>query len=170
MCFDRLSLRNSPSKNMPKLGLTTVLTSSSNLTPLITLATLPPQEALMPLELRPSTPWLTRWEIYLFRQIHKFTEINCYLLPVPVRCLPPLPNKACDWMSQWMQSLPPPVTKESTKTNRILPFFLLLIIVIIQIREILWSQTFSANQSSQRWVHTGVTNRKWHLFSPQKNR
>lgn len=58
---DRSSITNSPSKNTPELGPTMVLTLSSSLTPHpIPLATLPPQEALMLLELRPLTLSPTR--------------------------------------------------------------------------------------------------------------
>lgn len=59
-------------------------------------------------------------KLYLIRQ--NMPIINHYLLPAPFRCLPPLPNKGCDWMRQWLQTLHPPVTKETTKTNNILPF------------------------------------------------
>lgn len=117
--FHRLRVRNWPSEKAPKLELTMLLTSSPSLNPpFIILATLPPLEALMLLKLRPWTLWPIRYENYLFRpKIQRKEKHVNNQLPAPVRCLPPLPNKACDCMSLCLQTPRPPITKETGKNH-----------------------------------------------------
>lgn len=60
--------------------------------------------------------WAIQHCLYIWNLVHlyKSNHPHCQL-PLSIRCLPPSPNRACDWTTLCLLAPPPPLNKE---TNR----------------------------------------------------